>query len=192
MKEHGRQLDAAALRRTVARAKGGDREAFGVLYARFFTPVYRYIFVRVGNPSDADEIAQDVFLKSLAAFVRFEARGDSPLPYFFTIARNLIIDRSRKKRWEPEDPAVLDRERAAGDNPSGDAMRREDAEQLRAAIEILPESEREAVTLRFLSELSYKEIAATTGRSEDAIRQSVSRGLRSLREYFARGPQIDV
>lgn len=189
MEEHGRQLDAAALRRTVARAKAGDREAFGVLYSRFFTPVYRYIYVRVGSRRDAEEIAQDVFLKSFVAFVRFEARGDSPLPYFFTIARNLIIDRSRKKRWESEDPSVLDRERAEGDDPENDAIRREDAGRLRAAIESLPESEREAVTLRFFGELSYKEIAATTGRSEDAVRQSVSRGLRSLREYFARGPQ---
>jgi len=182
---------AEDIRRIILRAKAGDRDAFGVLYVRFVTPVYRYVILRVRLREEAEDIVQEVFRRAFIAFKRYDDRGQTPLPYLFTIARNEIIDRGKKKRQESTDPVELDR--AAGDlgNPSTDAIRSENAEELKKALETLSPDMNEAVTLRYLAELSYTEIAETMDRSEEAVRKLVSRGLQALREQFANTPHYE-
>src|SRR5262249_52813544 len=78
-------------------AASGDREAFGVLYAQYFTPIYRYIYVRVKTAEIANDLAQTVFLKVFERASEIEA-PENPLSYFYTVARNLVIDHWRKKK----------------------------------------------------------------------------------------------
>jgi RNA polymerase sigma-70 factor (ECF subfamily) len=179
------------LRRVIMRAKGGDREAFGVLYVRFVTPVYRYVIVRVGLKEEAEDIVQEVFRRAFVAFGRYDDRRQTPLPYLFTIARNEIIDRSKKKREGSTDPTELDHTEGGLGNPSLDAIQAENTALLKKAIETLSPDMNEAVTLRYLAELSYGEIAETMERSEEAVRKLVSRGLQALRERFANSPHYE-
>lgn len=184
--EYGSERSQAEdLRKIIMRAKGGDREAFAVLYVRFVTPVYRYVVVRVGIKEEAEDIVQEVFRRAFIAFGRYDDRGQTPLPYLFTIARNELIDRGKKKRQESADPIELDHTEGNLGNPSLDAIRAENTEQLKRALAALSPDVEEAVTLRYLAELSYAEIAETMDRSEEAVRKLVSRGLRTLREQFA-------
>jgi len=179
------------LRTIIAHAKAGDRKAFGVLYVRFVTPVYRYVIVRVGVKEEAEDIVQEVFRRAFIAFGRYDDRTQTPLPYLFTIARNEIIDRGKKRRQESTDPTLLDHLEGDLGDPGLDAVRAESAEHLKKALETLSSDMNEAVTLRYLTEFSYEEIAATMGRSEDAVRKLVSRGLQALRERFADAPHYE-
>ena len=167
----------------VLRAKSGDGEAFGVLYETHLTPVFRYAFIRLGNKEEADDIAQETFLRAYKAIDRFEVTTENFLPYLFTVARNLLINKGKKKT-----PTLLTGEDMAKE--SGDlradsfAVEREQKEVIREALTTLTDTEREIIELRFFAERSYAEIAILTEKREDAIRQHVARALRKMRAHL--------
>lgn len=174
-------LDMADL---VAKAVAGDKYAFGVIYQEYLTPVYRYIFFRVKSREDADELTQEVFLKALGAFARYEAKRENPLPFFYTIARNTVIDWQKKKKTVDVDDEVFHNIEDEGMKTDQFAILGEEIGALRVAMKELPDDQREAIELRFMGELSGKEVADMMGKSEDAVRQLQSRGLRALKEHF--------
>ncbi len=170
--------------KVVEQAVAGDRDAFGVIYEEYFTPVYRFIFYRVKNREEADDLTQEVFTKALGAFSRYEAKRENPLPYLYTIARNAVIDKQKqRKNVEIDDEMFMN---LPDDSARTDktAMLGEEIEALRSALSMLPEEQRQAIELRFMSEMTGTEVARTMGKSEEAVRQLQSRGLRALRERF--------
>lgn len=168
----------------IIRAQSGDKDAFSLIYETHLTPLYRYIYVRLGNREEAEDIAQETFLKAYQALDRFEVTRDNFLPYLFTVARNLLINRSKKKRPDIMPADELDRE-SSGENTSTFAERRELGETLRSALDTLSDTEREIIELRFFAEQSYAEIAITCEKREDAVRQHVARGLKKMRIVMA-------
>lgn len=183
MEPHNNQAgtDASAL---MAQAAAGDQAAFATVYERYFTPVYRYIYFRVRSRHEAEDIAQTVFMKAFSAIGRYQERGKEPLAYFFTIARNAVINYWRTRRTTPM--SMLERLFAtkASEEPEPDevAIDAEEGAGVREALATLTEEQQEAITLRFMGERSNAEIAQLMGKSEEAVRQLHSRGLRALRE----------
>lgn len=168
----------------IYRAKAGDAEAFGLVYNAYYTPVYRYLLIRARSASTAEDLAQTVFMKIFKNLNHFEVR-DKPLRYFFSVARNTLIDFYRKKKETAF--SKLEDEETPFDTPDGGES---SAEILHRALimesvkdsmeEALSEDQREAITLRFFGELSTKEVANGMGKSEGAIRQIQSRALHIL------------
>lgn len=168
----------------VHRAKSGDAAAFGELYERYFTPVYRYLFLRCGDRLLAEDLSQTVFLKAYQSVASLRDQGRPPLAYLFTIARNSLIDYWRKKREVPFDvlgETARTIPTTAGD-PRETASSHEAANLVRSAIRGLTDSEQEVIILKFLNELSNREVAEILGKSEAAVRQLQCRGLRALRK----------
>src|SRR4029078_8744025 len=91
-------VDDEEIDRFVEAAKDGDPEAFGALFDHFYAPVYRYVASRVGRPSDAEDLAQLVFVKALEALPRYELRGVPFGGWLFRLARNVVIDHVRTRR----------------------------------------------------------------------------------------------
>ena len=79
------------------RAGKGDTAAFGALYDRHVEAVYRYVYYRVRNDADAEDLTSDVFMRALRAISRYEPR-QAFLAWLYRIARNAVIDRSRRTR----------------------------------------------------------------------------------------------
>src|SRR5512135_3813397 len=102
-------MDDEALDRLVEAARNGDPDAFGALFDRYHAPVYRYIVARVGRPSDAEDLAQLVFVKALEALPRYEARGVPFGGWLFRLARNVVIDHARTRRDHADLEAVSER-----------------------------------------------------------------------------------
>jgi len=165
----------------------GDKEAFGALYERYFSPVYRYIFFRVRNTAVAEDITQAVFLKVFEKLPKYQDRKRPPLAFFFTVARNKVIDYWRtNKRVEVLGEANDLSQIAAGEDSADKIFTRTIAmEQLSRALEKIPSDQREAVTMKFINEYSYGEIAIMLQKKEPAIRQLVSRGIKNLRKIFS-------
>lgn len=167
-----------------SRAREGDETACGDVYRMYFTPVYRYLFIRLGGRrEEAEDIAQDSFVKILGSIHRFEYRGKDPLAYCFTIARRTLIDRIRRRRetifsdlGDSEKPFDVTDTRGNFSKVEEDMI----MENVIQVMKELSESEQEAISLRFFGERSTKEIAGLMGKSEDAVRQLQSRGLRIL------------
>lgn len=166
----------------IARAKAGEQKAYEALYTSLYTPVYRFLLSRTRNREDAEDLAGDTFIKFFNALDRFVPLKDSALPYLFTIARNIMIDKARSKNRE----LVVDEEFMFalpdhGPSPAEQSELWDDISSLQEAIAKLPEGEQAALTLRYFDNLSMKEVADVLNKKEDAVRQLVSRGLRRLR-----------
>lgn len=162
----------------------GDKEAFGVLYDEYFSPIYRYIFFRVSSKEEAEQLTQDVFMKAFRAFGRYEVQVNTPLPYFYTIAKHSVIDWQKKKKTVTVDEEVFQNIPDDQAAPSEGSVKQEELIALKKSLSQLPDDQREALELKFFHELSGREAAGVMGKSEEAVRQLQSRGLKALRGYF--------
>jgi RNA polymerase sigma-70 factor (ECF subfamily) len=166
---------------------GGDRDAFRVLVEREAPSVIAACRRILGDPSDAEDAAQDAFLIAYRKLGSF--RGDGPLGgWLMRIAIREARDRAVRRRpttaLESGDDGwttTLD-VTAAGDDPALTVESAERAARLREAIAELPAHYGEAVRLRYIEDRSFAEIAATTGRPEPTVRTHLHRGLARLRE----------
>src|SRR4051795_12686139 len=143
-------VDDEAIERLVVAAKAGDPEAFGSLFDAYYGPVYRYVAARVGRPSDAEDLAQLVFVKALEALPRYESRGVPFGGWLFRLARNTVIDHVRTHRETAELEQVLDRV-DMDRGPDEWAMTRQELESVRVALAALTDEQREAIALRYFA-----------------------------------------
>lgn len=154
------------------------------IYNECFTPVYRFLVLRVRDRDTANDLTQDVFLKALPKIQEGVMVGfNSVLPYLYTIARNTLIDHYRKKksiRLEEDEIYLLEDDGRADDFTKNS----DDRFALENALFKLCESERVVLTLLFMEEKSYAEIAALLEKNEEAVRQIKSRALKHLRAHL--------
>ncbi len=173
-----------------------DPAAFGVLYERYVDRVYAYIYHRVGNAQDAEDLTARTFYRALGKLDTYEDRGLPFSAWLFRIAHNLVAnwhrDHSRRRflsidrlwahgssRRAPE--ALIDR-------PEDLVEQEEKHEALWAAINRLPEDRRDLLIHKFSSRLSNVEIGELMNKSESAVKSLYFRTLSSLRDDLeARG-----
>jgi RNA polymerase sigma-70 factor (ECF subfamily) len=171
------------LEEVLLRAKNGDKSAYAALYQEYSTPLYRFVYSRVNDKVDADDIVQDAFIRAFGAIDRFADQGKGMLPYLMTIARNLVINHAKKKKADTPGNDILELAEA-GDRADSFALAGDDRALLAGALSVLSEIEKEVITLRFYAERSYGEIAEILDKREDAIRQHVARALRKMRSHL--------
>ena len=136
-------------------------------------PVYRFLVASVGR-SEADDTFQETFLAALRAYPRL-APGSNLRAWVMTIAHRKATDAHRARRRRPE-PLERMPERSA-------EVVADPEPELWAAVRGLADGQREAVLLRYVGDLAYREVAAALGCSEEAARQRVRDGLRRLRAH---------
>lgn len=162
-------------------AKKGDKEAFGKLYEEYYVPIYRYIHFRIFKKEDAQDLAQTVFLKVYQSIGKYKNKGTEPLAYFFTVARNTMIDYLRKRK-ELNLYDFVEIEAQNKDNPEEIAGKNETKEIVEKAILNLKDDQKEVVIMKFMIGLPNDEIAKQLGKSEDSIRQIQHRALETLKK----------
>lgn len=174
----------------VARARSGDEGAFRTLVERHSRSIFRLAFRMTGNEHDAEDVVQETFLKAYRRLAQFEERAHFG-SWLYRIAANCAYDtlRARARREEqaplPEplqedDPVVA----IAADGPSPDRLvfSGQVQQRVRTAMARLSERERAAFVLRHFEEMSTKEIGDALGLDEGAVKHSVFRAVRKLRE----------
>ncbi len=177
-------LDVALM----ARIGAGDHAAFRALVERHQDAVVGTVAKMLGNPADAEDIAQQVFLRlwKHARQYRPEAKFTT---YLFTIARNLVFNETRRRSRRKEVSAD-EREESSHLQVAADESAQPDAELLRAelqqavdkAINALPEVQRMAVVLRRYEQMPYEEIADVLKLSLPAVKSLLFRARTTLRE----------
>src|SRR3989344_7831245 len=171
----------------VAKAKEGDETAFSAIYEQCFTPVFRYLYLRVKNKTEAEDLAQTVFLKAYQALPGFEEQGRPILAYFFTIARNSLIDHWRKSGDRVEDAdEVFKKIPDEKSNIESKLDSKRGLEEIKFAMKNLTHDQQEVLSLKFMAELSHSEIAKMMGKSEEAVRQLQCRALKALRQHLGK------
>jgi len=167
-------------------AKSGDKEAYGQLYELYFTPVFRYIYIRVRDKEIANDLTQTVFLKVFTALPNFKEQNKSPLAYFFTVSRNTIIDywRTNKEVRVNDFETLAERKADKNEDPLKSFEENENQNLINRALQELTDIQREVITLKFIDDLSNKEIAELLEKKEEAVRQLQCRAIRSIRNIL--------
>lgn len=166
----------------IKRAKH-DANAFGLLYERYVDRIYNYVFYRVGDNQDAQDLTARVFYRALAHMDEYHDRGAPFAAWLYRIAHNLVAnwyrDKSRRRDVRLDDAVTLVEK---ADGPDRLAEKSEERNFLLNAIRQLPGERQELLTLKFVQELSNAEIARLLGRSEGAVKSLYHRTLIALRD----------
>ena len=171
-------------RELVERAQAGDTGAFDVLVSLYAKRVLSIAWGIVRSANDAEELAQEAFVKAYQSIGRF--RIDEPFgPWIFRITTNLALDvLKHRKRVKHEE--ITEREPAPRrDRADLPAITSEIARRIGGAIDELPEMQRVVARLHLIEELEHREIAAMTGLSEGTVRSHLSLARAKLREKLA-------
>jgi RNA polymerase sigma-70 factor (ECF subfamily) len=165
-----------------------EPEAFGLLYERYVSAVYNYVFYRMSNRAEAEDMTARVFYQALTHLDRYVHRGAPFSAWLFRIAHNLVANWHRDRQTRQTfslDGAVLERaseERALDDQASS----REEVRELRAAFARLAPDRQQLLVLKYVQGMSNAEIGEIMGRSEGAIKALLHRTFLSLRAKLAR------
>lgn len=171
----------------VSRAQNGDRDAFTLLYQEYVHPIYRYIYVRVGNHAEqTEDLTQEVFLKALDNIGRYRYNGKPFVGWLFRIAHNLVIDYYRQTKRGRCIPLTETMTVIADDDPVATLEQSMDMLEVKQAVEKLPPQQREVISLRFGTCLSVAETAMAIGKTEGTVKKLQHVALAKLRKLMER------
>jgi len=168
----------------VRQAVDGNQQAFTRLYDEHFDRIYRYIYFRVSNQAEAEDLTQEVFLKALQAIGSYKWRDLPFAAWLFRIAHNQVIDHLRKQSKQKKAPL----EEAAAvsvEDPVAMTEHKSEIEELTSAVKELPSAQQEVISLRFISGLPIAEVAKTLGKSEGTVKALQFNGTVSLRRILS-------
>jgi RNA polymerase sigma factor (sigma-70 family) len=174
----------------IERCLKGDQRAWDEIVRRYWRKVFNVAYKFVGRQDEAEDLAQDIFLKLFKSLKTFDRRANFST-WLISVSRNLCIDHYRSMRREHDvvthDVDVVSLARpSALDSPQVALERRDRVALLRAALDTLAPSLRTAVMLRDIQELSYQEIAEKLGVPEGTVKSRINRGRTELARQIAR------
>ncbi len=158
-----------------------DREAFAILYDLHVRRVYSYTYHCTGSRHEAEDATSETFVRALEHIGRYQQRDVAFHCWLYRIASNVVADCRRRRRIPQVDIDEAADVRSEEPLPEEAALRREQARGLREAVATLPESQQQAVVLKFFHGLRNREVGEVMGCSESAVKQLVHRAVRSLR-----------
>jgi RNA polymerase sigma-70 factor, ECF subfamily len=171
-------------RDAIARVQAGDAGAYDYLVFRHLGRVVSIAYSLVRNASDAEDLAQEAFVRALQNIGRFRA-GEQFGPWVYRIVTNAALDvlkhRTKFRHEELGDSAPASRR----DGAELPAMSSEIARRIDLALETLPEMQRIVARLHLIEELEHAEIAAMTGLADGTVRSHLSLARKKLKETLA-------
>ncbi|SEO19151.1 RNA polymerase sigma-70 factor, ECF subfamily [Salinihabitans flavidus] len=156
-----------------------DKQAFAQLFD-IYAPKLKAMVMRSGTPAaQAEDIVQDAMLSVWRKAAQFDAHRSQASGWIYRIARNRMIDIARRD-YRPL-PEELKIDEPPAEQPAEIMAMDQEAARLRAALDTLPQSQREMIEKAYLGELSHKEITETTGLPLGTIKSRIRLGLERLR-----------
>ena len=174
------------------RVKRGDREAFELLVDKYKQPVTNLIYRTLGDATEAEDLAQNVFVQVYKSAHRYQVSAKFTT-WLFTIARNLCLNEIRRRSRHPadsldaphpehEDQPLRQFEDAKTFSPPDALLHGELEQKIQQALSELPENQRLAILLCRQEELSYEDIARVLGCSLSATKSLIHRGRETLKQ----------
>ena len=167
----------------VLQAQKCNQEAFAKLYEQNFDKIYRYISLKVGNKTEAEDMTQQVFIKALQSISSYKWKDVPFSAWLFRIAHNQVIDYYRKQSRQSTTPLYeymavtnCDTEKAIEDKA--------DIERLLTASKKLTAAQQEVITLRFAGELPIAEVARIMGKTQGAVKALQHSAIVALRKLM--------
>ncbi len=177
-------MDEASDRQLVARTRGGEANAFGELVRRYQTSVYNVCYRLLGDPQEAEDLAQEAFLR---AYRRLGSYDDQrPFgPWMRRVAANLSLNALQGRKATLSLQEELDQTpEEPSDAPEPSATRKEEVERVRRALLRLPAHYRAVIELRHYQGMSYDEIAGVLGIGLGDVRTRLFRARRLMADWL--------
>ncbi len=167
----------------VEKAQRGDQNAFAQLVDRYQTPVYNLAYRMLGNANDAEDAAQEAFLRAYAQLKKFK-REEKFATWLLSIAAHYCIDQLRRRKrlgWlSLEDEMLAETLPSDTPQPDEEVLRHENQREIERLLESLSPASRLVVVLRYWYDQSIEEISSTTGDSAGAVKVKLHRARQVL------------
>jgi RNA polymerase sigma-70 factor (ECF subfamily) len=170
----------------VESARGNNPEAVGWLYELYFDRLYRYVYIKLGDATEAEDLVEQVFLKMIESISTFEWQGSTFAAWLYRIAHNQIIDKHRREGRRPQVPLepVSDTLPSEQDDPHHLAEQSDLRGHLLASMDQLTDLQAQVIALKFGGDLSNQEVAAILNRTEGSIKSLQHSALDNLRKIM--------
>ena len=166
-------------------AIAGNEDAFGELYKLNIEKIYNYIYYRTGNRNDAEDLTSRVFQRALKHITKYKKTNVPFSAWLYRIAHNLVAnwyrDSKRKKEVPIEDHRYLP---TKADIPEKQIEKKQEVEGLMQILHELSHDRQMLLILKYVEDLTNKEIGQIMGKSEGAIKSLYHRTLNELREVI--------
>lgn len=156
------------------------------LFEEYYDRIARYAFSRIGNKSDAEDIAGDVFARAAESLHSYRDQGIPMQAWLFKIAHNLVVDHLRRKSKFKVVP-VDSIEMTDNSDPAAAVETRMEIERVKTAMLNLTENQQEVLRLRFFGGLTSGEISVLMKKSDGAVREMQRAALEKLRQILGAG-----
>lgn len=170
----------------------GSEAAMEVLTRKYYKPIYAFVYRKVGDKETAYDLTQEIFIKMMQRIQTFNRKGKFS-SWIFTIAVNHCRDYWRSKEYQTisQQTELLDIEEKKQNNVTYIFERKETREQIRNAINQLPEYQKEALILKYFHQLKIREIAEMTKSSDSTVKSRLKQGIAKLANMLRREEQRD-
>jgi RNA polymerase sigma-70 factor (ECF subfamily) len=161
-----------------------DKEArLASLSEEYYDRIAHYVYVRIGDKNEAEDIASEVFLKALESLRTYEERGLPMQAWLFKIAHNMVVDHLRKANKHKTIPIGTVEIEDEGD-PQKTAEINIEMERVAIALQQLTDEQKEVIRLRFFGGLNSREVSSLLNKSDGAVREMQRAALEKLRELL--------
>lgn len=166
------------------KAKKGDKKSFSEIYEAYFKPLYRYVYLRIGNKAESDDLAQDIFIKALNSAEYPASLDSSPIFHFYDIARRSVLDWKRKRRSVVFAEDNIENYSGAKAGKSDDNPKDEEFDNFHKVLRELPDDEQDAAIFKFIGGLSSGDTESLLGVSVRTALRLEAQGLISIRDIL--------
>lgn len=166
----------------IQKASGGESSAFGLLYDRYQPAIYRFIYLKVSRREDAEDLTHQVFLSAWQTIDRFTDYGAPFSSWLYRIARNKVIDHYRTQHTPVNIETIAQEALGASDTTEQEIAIKFDITRVMETLNSLNQEQQDIVLMRFVQELSHKEIAKAIGKTQGAVRIIQMRALKKIKK----------
>lgn len=168
----------------IARLQAGEANAYDYLVGKYLKRVVSIAWSIIRNAHDAEDLAQEAFVKGYRAIGRFTP-GEPFGPWIYRIVTNLALDLAKHRKRVVTEELSGEELASRRDSAPLAATTRQLSQRIDAAIESLPEMQRLVARLNLVEQFEHGEVAAMTGLSEGTVRSHLSLARKKLREQLA-------
>ena len=176
----------------IARIGRRDQSAFSALYDRLSGPLYSLAMKMLGDPAEAQDALQEVFLQIWSRAGTYDPEQSSVFSWTVLLTRSRVIDRLRARdrrlrvvvESTAEDKVAEATDASTVESAADTATKKDEAAHVRSLLNNLPEDQRQAIELAFFGHRTHHEIAAQLGQPLGTVKARIRRGLLKLREQF--------
>ncbi len=176
----------------VVRVLKGDRQAYALLVEEYKSPIYNLAYRMTNHAADAEDLAQETFLRSFRELSRFDTKRRF-YTWIYTISLNIIRNHLKQTNRKidfrindvsPERSSFEAQKAFSNNVDDADELNKQRERQLESCLRKLSPELREMLVMRFYQKLSFEEISEITGFSQSAVKMRVYRGLEKLKEMM--------